>query len=187
MLKNTEISQEDFENLLDWLDSNREAAAKKYEALRLSLIKIFLVRKHFDAEYLADLVFDRVCRKLPEIASNYHGRKELYFYGVAKKIHLEAHNQVQNEELETNRLPSKNIDNDENDINYQCLEECLEKLSADERNLVIGYYQNERGGKIDDRKEIARKLEISMDNLRIKIFRLRSELKKCVLSCVKRS
>lgn len=187
MLKNPEINQEDFENLLDWLDPNREAAAKKYEVIRLSLIKIFLVRKHFDAEYLADLVFDRVCRKLSEITSNYHGRKELYFYGVAKKVHLEAQHQVQNEELEINRLSLENIDEKEADIYIQCLEKCLEKLSVDERKLVIGYYQNERGGKIDDRKELARKSGISIDNLRIKLFRLRSEIKKCVLRCVERS
>jgi DNA-directed RNA polymerase specialized sigma24 family protein len=187
MLKNSQISQEDFESLLDWLDPNREAAAKKYEAIRLSLIKIFLVRKHFDAEYLADLVFDRVCRKLPEIVSNYHGRKDLYFYGVAKKVHLEAQHQIQNEELEINRLSSKSIDEEESDIYIQCLEMCLEKLSVDERNLVIGYYQNERAGKIDDRKKIALRLGISIDNLRIKLFRLRSEIKKCVLSCVERS
>lgn len=186
MLKKTEINQEDFENLLGWLDDNRELAAEKYEAIRNRLIKIFVVQKHFDAENLADEVFDRVCRKLADIVENYQGKKELYFYGVARKIHLEAQNKVKTVELEINLVAAQNsVEEDESHIYYQCLENCLKKLSADERDLVVGYYQNEKSAKIDYRKQIAEKLGISIDNLRIRIFRLRNELKKCVLRCVK--
>ena len=185
MLKKNEIGQEDFESLLDWLDENREVAAHKYEAIRLRLIKIFVVQKHLDAENLADQVFDRVCRKLADIAPNYEGKKELYFYGVARKIHLEAQNRAKTTELEINHLAAKNTDDEESNIHYQCLENCLQKLSVDDRNLIVGYYQNEKTAKIDCRKQIAERLGITIDNLRIKIFRLRNELKKCVLRCVK--
>ncbi|MEK7724026.1 MAG: hypothetical protein AAB336_06745 [Acidobacteriota bacterium] len=185
MLKKNEINQEDFENLLDWLDEDREIAAQKYEAIRLRLIKIFVVQKHFDAENLADEVFDRVCRKLAGIVETYQGKKELYFYGVARKVHLEAQNQAKTVELEPNQIVIKNDEDGESNIYYQCLENCLQKLSADDRNLVIGYYQNEKSAKIDYRKHTAKSMGISIDNLRIKIFRLRNSLKKCVLRCVK--
>lgn len=185
MLKKNEINREDFESLLDWLDENREIAAQKYEAIRLRLIKIFVVQKHFDAENLADQVFDRVCRKLADISENYQGKKELYFYGVARKIHLEAQSKAKTTELDIDHLAVKNNVDEESNIHYQCLEKCLQKLSAEDRNLVIGYYQSEKTAKIDQRKQIAERLEITIDNLRIKIFRLRNELKKCVLQCVK--
>lgn len=186
MLKKTEINQEDFENLLDWLDENREVAAEKYEAIRIRLIKIFVVQKHFDAEYLADQVFDRVSRKLADITATYQGKKELYFYGVARKIHLEAQSKAKTTDLENQPLVvSPQIEDDEVDAYYQCLEICLQKLSANDRHLIIGYYQNEKTAKIDYRKQIAEKLEITIDNLRIRIFRMKNELKKCVLRCVK--
>ncbi|NJM52944.1 MAG: hypothetical protein HC846_05835 [Blastocatellia bacterium] len=134
---------------------------------------------------MADEVFDRVCRKLKDIAPNYEGKKELYFYGVARKIHLEAQNKAKTTELDIDHLAIKNNVDEELNIHYQCLEKCLQKLSAEDRNLVIGYYQHEKSAKIDYRKEIAERLEITIDNLRIKIFRLRNDLKKCVLHCVK--
>lgn len=185
MLKKTEINQEDFENLLDWLDANREVAAEKYEAIRIRLIKIFIVQKHFDAENLADEVFDRVSRKLADIADTYQGKKELYFYGVARKIHLETRSKAKTIDLENQPLAvSPQIEEDETDSYYQCLEICLQKLSANDRNLILGYYQNEKTAKIDYRKQIAEKLEITIDNLRIRVFRLRNGLKKCVSRCV---
>lgn len=186
MVKKTEINHEDFQNLLDWLDENREIAAEKYEAIRLRLIKIFVIQKHFDAENLADEVFDRVCRKLKEIAQSYEGKRELYFYGVARKIHLEAQNRAKTIELETTHFAiQNNTENEEAKIYYQCLEKCLQDLTADDRNLILNYYQNDKSAKINYRKQIAEKLGITIDNLRIKVFRLRNELKKCVLRCAK--
>jgi hypothetical protein len=44
MNKDWELSQEAFDALLDWLDSDREQAALKYETIRRSLIKIFTGR-----------------------------------------------------------------------------------------------------------------------------------------------
>jgi DNA-directed RNA polymerase specialized sigma24 family protein len=185
MVKKSEIGQEDFESLLDWLDENRETAAQKYEAIRSRLIKIFVVQKHFDAENLADQVFDRVCRKLGDIVQTYEGKKELYFYGVARKIHLETKNQAPTTELNVNHPALENKEDEETQAYYKCLEKCLQELSSDDRSLVIGYYQKEKSAKIDYRKQIAERLDITLDNLRIRIFRLRNELKKCVLRCVK--
>ena len=44
MKKNWELSQEAFDALLIWLDSDREQAALKYERIRGGLIKIFTGR-----------------------------------------------------------------------------------------------------------------------------------------------
>jgi DNA-directed RNA polymerase specialized sigma24 family protein len=185
MLKKSEINQEDFANLLGWLDEDREAAAVKYEEIRHRLIQIFTIQKLFDAENLADQVFDRVCRKLPEIAATYHGKKDLYFYGVAKNIHLEAHGQPQTIEFETERMAANTKADEQTELYFKCLENCLQKLSADERELVVGYYENEKTAKIDYRKKIAEKLGINLNFLRIKVFRLRNELKNCIVTCVK--
>src|SRR5262245_56812797 len=84
-----EINQEQFEQLLNWLDPNREKAGTKYEFIRKRLIKIFVCNGCDAAEDLADQTINRVARKLPEIRATYVGEPAPYFRGVAQKILLE--------------------------------------------------------------------------------------------------
>ena len=60
MKKNWVLSQKAFDDLLDWLASNREQAGHKYEAIRRRLITIFTGRGCCDAEDLADETMNRV-------------------------------------------------------------------------------------------------------------------------------
>ena len=89
MHKNWSLSQEDFDALLAWLDSDRERAGIKYEQIRSSLIKIFTGRGCLDAEELADETINRVTRKIKDIKSEFRGDPALYFFGVAKMLLLE--------------------------------------------------------------------------------------------------
>jgi len=75
--------------MLDWLDTDRERAGSKYEAIRLRLIKIFTCRGCQAAEELADETINRVIARIVEIANGYQGDPALYFYGVAQKVFLE--------------------------------------------------------------------------------------------------
>ena len=54
MKKEWDLNQNAFDNLLEWLDADRDRAAEKYEAIRLRLIKIFLCRGCSEAEELSD-------------------------------------------------------------------------------------------------------------------------------------
>ena len=184
MPKDNSFDELKFNNLLKWLDDDLEIAANKYESIRSRLIKIFTTKGHFDAENLADKTIDRVCHKVAEIAANYTGRKELYFYGVARNIHFEALKRPNFVEVNDNLSVSPK----EEEISpyYECLKICLRKLSADDQHLVINYYQNEKGAKIEDRKKIADTLNITLNFLRLKVFRLRTDLKNCILNCVKK-
>ena len=89
MNKDWELSQEAFDALLDWLDSDREQAALKYEKIRRSLIKIFTGRGCVEPEDLADETINRVTSKLKEIEKEFSGDRTRYFFGVANKVHLE--------------------------------------------------------------------------------------------------
>jgi hypothetical protein len=83
------LNQREFDKLLGWLDSDRDLAGEKYEAIRRGLIKMFVRRGCPTAEELADETIDKVCQKLVEIADNYIGDPALFFYGVAKNIYRE--------------------------------------------------------------------------------------------------
>ena len=64
MKKHSEITQKDFEGLLDWLAPDREEAGKKYEEIRDGLIRFFRFKGCNDPEFLADETINRVASKI---------------------------------------------------------------------------------------------------------------------------
>jgi hypothetical protein len=86
MNKDWILTQESFDALLAWLGSEPEEAGRKYEAIRLRLIRIFACRGCYEPEDLADETINRVSKKLKEIESTFSGDPARYFYGVANKV-----------------------------------------------------------------------------------------------------
>jgi len=72
------LTQEAFDNLLAWLDPDRERAGQKYEDIRFKLIRNFARRGCSIAEDLTDETINRVSRKALEIAQAYVGDPALY-------------------------------------------------------------------------------------------------------------
>lgn len=185
MTKKFEISRDNFEKLLAWLDSDKDIAGCKYESIRARLIEIFYARGCPIAEELADKVIDRVARKVEDVSATYEGDPARYFYAVAKNIFLEFRRMPKTEELPA-KLAEKETVQDDADIYYKCLEECLGKLSSSQQQLIIEYYQLEKQAKIKARIKLGELLQISTETLRVRAFRLRQQLKKCVSDCVRR-
>jgi DNA-directed RNA polymerase specialized sigma24 family protein len=179
MKKDWVLTKESFAALLAWLDADPNIAADKYEQIRSRLIKIFVCRGCFDSEDLADETIDRVTRRLHDIESTFIGDPARYFYGVANKLHLEH---MRRKPLPP-PPPVADEANDE-EREFECLERCMQKLSADNRELVIQYYQEEQRAKIDHRKRLASQLGIAMNALRIRACRIRASLLVCVQECV---
>jgi RNA polymerase sigma factor (sigma-70 family) len=185
MLKKTEISSENFEKLLSWLNKDREIAGQKYQTIRSSLIKIFYGRGCHLAEELSDETIDRVTRKIDYLTETYNGDPSLFFYAVAKKVFLEFLRKPKTEELPITIAEEKTHD-EEMEHYYECLNTCLQKLPPDQRDLITKYYQMEKTAKIDLRKNLAKQSEMKYEQLRVYSFRIRKELRKCILSCVKK-
>src|SRR4029078_9907710 len=89
MKKEWVLTQDAFDTRLDWLDSDRERAGNKYEAIRLRLIKIFTCRGCLEAEELADETINRFVAKITGVNFEYEGDPALYFYGFAPNLHRE--------------------------------------------------------------------------------------------------
>src|SRR3990170_2001633 len=83
------LTQEAFDGLLAWLDSDTQAAARKYEQIRRGLIRFFHVRRCVTPDDLADQVIDRVARRLGEGAEVYAADPYYYFQGVALRVFRE--------------------------------------------------------------------------------------------------
>src|SRR5215212_3434614 len=163
MKKEWVLTKESFDALLAWLDTNPDSAAVKYEKIRTRLIKMFVCRGCLEPEDLADETIDRVARRLTDIESTYVGEPVRYFYGVAHKVQLES---LRPKPV----LPPPEVDDDDKDEReYECLQQCMGKLSVEHRELVLQYYQEERGAKIDNRKHLADQLGIAVNALRIRV------------------
>lgn len=179
MKKDWVLTQEAFDALLGWLDPNREVAAQRYETIRSRLIKIFACRGCSEAEDLADETINRVTTKLPEMEATFDGEPARYFYGVANKIHLEY---LRRKPVPP--LPEPEVDSVESELEYLCLDRCVEKLTTEHRELVLSYYQEQKHAKIEHRKVLASKLGIAVNALRIRAHRIRVTLQECVKQCL---
>ena len=181
MNKNWVLSQEAFDALLEWLDSDREQAAVKYEQIRSRLIKIFVGRGCAEAEDLADETINRVTSKLDQIKKEYKGDPARYFFGVANMIYME---------YSRRRLPPAApfppVDSNQVELEYRCLETCIEQLSEENRYLLLQYYGAEGRAKVDHRKQLAEELGIAPNALRIRAYRIRMDLQQCMEKCIAR-
>lgn len=177
------LSQEKFDAFLKWLDEDPEKAGEKYEEIRQRLIKYFVARGRPDAEDLADETINRVINKIEEIKKDYKGEPIRYFYGVAHMVSKEM-------QRTPPPPPPPPPPDDSNQIEqeYRCLEECIQRLSAEDRELLLQYYYPQEGCTLtEQRKRLAENLGIAPNALRIRAFRIRARLQKCVKKCVERS
>ena len=175
------VTQQTFDRLLAWLHPDREEAGRTYEQMRRNLIKVFTCRGCRCPEEMTDETIDRVTGKVEQIIGSYQGDPALYFYGVARNV-LREYNKVQ--VLHGTLPPAEDPDSLRPELD--CLEECMEHLLPKNRELLVDYYQEDKQAKIDHRKELASRLGLDVNALRIRVHRIRSVLGDCTAACLQR-
>ena len=184
-VKGRELTQESFDCFLARLDPERESAGRKYEALRHKLIKFFEWRTSPFADELADETLNRVAMKI-------HAGWEtiddpvLYSFGVARLVHLERLKAQRREEAAMKEKPLivDDREGEVEDLRLECFQKCLQKLDPASRDLIASYYGEEQRGKIDHRRDLAERLKMSLNMLRVRTHRIRVKLERCVLECM---
>jgi DNA-directed RNA polymerase specialized sigma24 family protein len=179
MKKDWILTQELFDELLSWLNSDREQAGQEYEDIRRRLIKLFTCRHCAEAELLADETINRVANKVKDIKDTYVGARPPYFYAVANKVHLE----YLSKPLPPPPPPPMH-NSEEIEREYDCLEQCMQKQTLANRKLVLEYYRGEKKAKIDHRKSLAEQYGIALNALRIRAHRIRTALQECLENCI---
>jgi RNA polymerase sigma factor (sigma-70 family) len=177
-----------FEILLRQLDPDREAAAQKYESIRRKLIRFFEYNSCLHAEELVDQTFDRVAtilnkREIDDVAT--------FIWGVAKKIRHESRRKAENivslsgiSNAENSIPDARNLEQEihdkmENELRAECLRRCIGKISDQNRRTFLAYFAADAAG----RQRLAQELGITMNNLRVRMNRLRQLLETCVRNC----
>lgn len=179
-----DLTPESFERLLNWLHSDPEEAGREYERIRALLIRKFQLHDCSSADRLADATIDRVAKTLtPEMIENWVGKKDKKFFRVAYYILLEDKKRLEVELPDDFNVPNPDKDEDP-EPKSRCLEECLKTLSPDRRELINGYYQGTKAEKINNRGDLARKLDLPLTALRVRSLRIRKDLKCCIQKCL---
>jgi DNA-directed RNA polymerase specialized sigma24 family protein len=182
LISQTQLALASFNELLGWLDPDPERAAQKYEIIRSRLIRFFVMKGFNNAEELADTTFDRVASKVGQLVETYVGDPASYFLGVARFLILEV------QKSRTHELMPVMIagNQDESDQTYSCLEKCVRQLSEADRDLILQFYQLKNRSKVAMRAELAQRLGLSSNALRVRAYRIRRELQTCVEACLKK-
>lgn len=176
-------NKNNLERLLDWIESDPERQGDAYEALRLRLMKIFYAKGCQNADELADETIERVTNKINSIAEKYEGDPRLYFFGVARNVYREHIRKPASNELPLH-LAHSSADSEEIEKQDRCLTGCLKKLTDAERAFILDYYKGEKSHKIQNRQTIMEDLDLTPQALRVRAFRLRTRLQKCVFACL---
>ena len=182
------LSSRGFERLLDHLHADRDTAGRTYEQLRRRLVRFFEGRRCAFPDEHADETLNRLARKLD--AGETIQDVTTYVIGIARMVvkevgrtaarelavhsasavpgHVSAHADAAT--IESSRL-------------LDCLHACLDQLVPTDRDLIVRYYQNDKRAKIHNRKDLATRLGVEMNALRLRAFRIRAGLERCVEGC----
>lgn len=183
------FDQTAWEKLLACLDADTERAAEKYVALRERLAKFFECRGCGSALDLADETINRVARRLSEGETIRAADCTAYFYGVARNVMREDQESRKRQFLsldDLNPAEHPSLDPAQADFDEQrhqqfdqlmdCLNLCLAELPEETRRLLLDYHRHEKRARIKARREMAERMGITVNALKIRVHRIRTNL-----------
>jgi RNA polymerase sigma factor (sigma-70 family) len=181
------LTKKAFHDFLFLLHSDPICAAHEYENIRRKLTSYFRWNRCRDAENLADEAIDRVIKRLQEVTVN---NVRAYINGIARNVFLEsrrrnAHSATFDTAIDVGSADDSSDDEeDQIDSRIDCLKQCLDHLTPMERRLILEYGAHERC--TEKRKELADSLGVTLENLRVQVFRARKKLRTLVAQCLQR-
>lgn len=185
------LSPDAFAKLLLQIDTDYEQAALKYLKVREKVIKTLQWEgcAPSDVDDLADETFNRVARKIDEGEAIRDFQS--YSATVARFVISEYRKRRKTDPLEEATVASYNDYYKESEsshikeVRQECFDSCLSKLAVSDRELILEYYKEERDKKIKSRQEIAKRMGVEVNALRIRTHRIRKTLEPCVKGCVR--
>ncbi len=186
------LTQFAFTRLLEWLDDGVDSHGETYLEMRRRLVSYFDRRDRAAADELADETLNRIGRTLEQAGVIATTPPARYCYVVAKFVLLEDIRRERREvPLDETRSAAVSrargfglVEVDETvairEERLDCLDRCLEELRSDQRELVLEYYRDARRQKIERRRDLAKRLGITMNALGIRACRIRDTLMTCV-------
>ena len=189
------LSKDALQRLLNWLEGGANSDGHAYVEMRRRLRDYFVRKNCRTADDLADETLTRVARRLEEEGITRGETPARYCYIVARFVFLEhlretkAHPivpHVSGDGVPQLSAPSA-ADAAEaagaREALLACLQKCLQELDPLNRRIITRYYIGSARVKIDNRRELAASLGLSMNALTIRACRIRTRLEACVRRC----
>lgn len=197
------LSSGSWEDLFDFLDPGRQdnprpdrdqIAEARCSEVRRKLTCFFSARGCPESDDLAVETLLRVAGKCRGVDCSGFAERTGYFYGVARNVLHEWQRRVSADQegresfrAEITRLPVPDPhDWAKKELVHRYLALCLSKLTERGRQLILGYYQEERGAKIARHKTLAAEFGKSANSLRIEVHRIRKALRDCLFERLQR-
>jgi DNA-directed RNA polymerase specialized sigma24 family protein len=190
--KDWSIDSKSFERLLEWLDNGKSSNGERYLEIRRRLVYFFDRKDCRNSDDLADETLNRVARRLEEEGKIEAETPAKFCYITAKFVFLESlrdkeKHSVQIDEVVENKLVSNTSDEkDLKELRLRCLDNCTNNLDTTNREIIFGYYYGEERVKIDNRRDIAEKHNLTVNALSIRACRIREKLQNCMEKCVEK-
>jgi RNA polymerase sigma factor (sigma-70 family) len=181
--KHSEPGREALERLLELLHPEPAKAAREYARLRRRLVRLFEWRGCRFPEDLVDETISRVARRLDEGVEIRSDDPYRYFCGVAHMVFKELLRERRRERKlqDPASWPAPpDPQEEQDDPRMTILQGCLERLPVEQRALLLDYHQGDGRDRIENRRRIARRLDVPLNALRIRVHRIRSKLEECV-------
>jgi DNA-directed RNA polymerase specialized sigma24 family protein len=103
-------------------------------------------------------------------------------------LYLEIHKELEKERriaaAQAEVPPMSAAQSEDNELRVECLRGCVDRLPADNRELILLYYEGEKSAKITNRKRLTEQLQVNVSTLRMRALRIRERLMSCVETCV---
>lgn len=157
--------------------------ANAYESLRRRLIQLLRLHAPAEADELADVVLDRLARRIHEgieVAS-----VPSYALGIARMVLHEARAKAARRHLaeaDPTLVPDEDTAEDAHELEsvLAALRACLNAAGTTARALILTYYGGDGAVRIATRRRLADEHGISLNALRNRALRLRDALEECV-------
>jgi DNA-directed RNA polymerase specialized sigma24 family protein len=177
------LTQEAFDQLLASFAPDRDAAAQKYLEVRENLIRLFVWRGCPFPEDHADETFNRVARKISE--GEEIRNAPAYVIGVARLLVFEIIKAQSKQRAALDEWQKSDVREDTvSELRIECLQRCLGRLSPENRELILQYYQGDKRAKIENRKQLCFRRGLAINSLRMRVLRLREQLQTCCEECL---
>ncbi|MGE0882573.1 MAG: sigma-70 family RNA polymerase sigma factor [Blastocatellales bacterium] len=181
------MTEEEFRRFLNWLDADRELASQIYEKLRRRLIVYFIKRQCAAAEDLADKVLNAVMEHVLKQNVLLLGQPLPYIFGIARNVYRQyLSKQISFDgDMDWQRLsfPDFSDETSEKEQRSACLRNCLREMKGQDRQLFLLYYLKKIEALDEYRIRLAKQFGLTINALRLKMMRLRDQLRICITSC----
>lgn len=178
------ISPEGFGRFLRWLSSDDEQAVREYQLIRRRLVSFFIHRGCTNSDELFDETVDIVITKIDTGAEIVNPLA--YCYGVARNVLRTSARRRKPVSMDRDFVSPQALDTETRERELECLESCVSRLSADDRQIVARYHEGRGREKIEARKALAGGVGGS-NALRIRVCRIHKVLRLCMVDCLNRS